>query len=96
MHEYLIVSDSLQPHGLQPANLLCPWDSSSKNTGVGCHLLLLRGNLPNPGIKPMSPTSPTLQADSLLLSHQGSPLELPYDPAIPLVGIYLKEMKSLS
>ena len=54
------------------------------------------GDLPNPGIKPMSPTSPTLQADSLLLSHQGSPLELPYDPAIPLVGIYLKEMKSLS
>ena len=26
--------------GLQPARLLCPWDSSSKNLGVGCHLLL--------------------------------------------------------
>ena len=23
-------------HGLQPARLLCPWDSPGKNTGVGC------------------------------------------------------------
>ena len=30
------------------------------------------GDLPNPGIKPSSPVSPALQADSLLLSHQGS------------------------
>ena len=30
----------LWPHGLQPARLLCPWDSPSKNTGVGCHFLL--------------------------------------------------------
>ena len=30
----------LQPHGLQPARLLCPWDSPGKNTGVGCHSLL--------------------------------------------------------
>ena len=35
-----VVSDSLQPHGLQPARLLCPWDSPGKNTGVGCHFLL--------------------------------------------------------
>ena len=34
------VSDSLQLHGLQPTRLLCPWDSSRKNTGVGCHSLL--------------------------------------------------------
>ena len=27
----------------------------------------------NPGIQPVSPVSPTLQADSLLLIHQGSP-----------------------
>ena len=31
------------------------------------------GDLPDPGIKPTSRTSPTLQADSLPLSHQGSP-----------------------
>ena len=31
---------SLQPHGLQPTRLLCPWDSLGKSTGVGCHFLL--------------------------------------------------------
>ena len=35
-----VVSDSLRPHGLLPARLLWPWDSSGKNTGVGCHSLL--------------------------------------------------------
>ena len=34
------VSDSSRPHGLEPARLLCPWDSPGKNTGVGCHSLL--------------------------------------------------------
>jgi len=40
---------------------------------------------PDPGIKP---TSPAWQADSLPLSHQGSP----YDPSIPLQGIYLEKI----
>ena len=31
------------------------------------------GDLPDPGIKPTSPESPALQADSFPLSHQGSP-----------------------
>ena len=35
-----VVSGSLRPHGLQPARLLCPWDSPGKNTGVGSHSLL--------------------------------------------------------
>ena len=35
-----VVSDSLRPYGLQPARLLCPWNSPGKNTGVGCHALL--------------------------------------------------------
>ena len=35
-----VVSSSLQPHGLKPARLLCPWDSPGKNTGVGCRSLL--------------------------------------------------------
>ena len=56
----------LQPHGLEPTRLLCPWDHSSKNTGVGCHFLL-RGIIPIQGSNP-------LQADSFLLS-QGSPRE---------------------
>ena len=35
-----VVSDSLRPHRLQPARLLCPWDFTGKKTGVGCHFLL--------------------------------------------------------
>ena len=35
-----VVSDSLRPHGLEPARLLCPWNFSGRNTGVGCHFLL--------------------------------------------------------
>ena len=31
---------SLQPHRRQPTRLPRPWDSLSKNTGVGCHFLL--------------------------------------------------------
>ena len=34
------MSDSLRPRGLQPARLLCLWDSPGKNAGVGCHFLL--------------------------------------------------------
>ena len=46
-----VVSNSLQPHGLQPARLLCPWDSPGKNTGVGCHSLL-QGFFPTQGSNP--------------------------------------------
>ena len=35
-----VVSDSQQPHGLQPTRLLHPWDFPGKRTGVGCHCLL--------------------------------------------------------
>ena len=35
------LSDSLEPCGLQPTRLLYPWNVSGKNTGVGCHFLLL-------------------------------------------------------
>ena len=62
-----VVSDSLRPHGLWPARLLCPWDSSGKNTGVDCHSLLQR-IFPTQGIKP---GSPALQADSLSSEPQG-------------------------
>ena len=34
------MSDSVQPHGLQPTRLLRPWDSPGKSTGMGCHFLL--------------------------------------------------------
>ena len=35
-----VVSDFVQPHGLQSARLHCPWDSPGRNTGVGRHALL--------------------------------------------------------
>ena len=53
------MSDSLWPHGLQPARLLCPWDSPAKNTGVGCRALL-EGIFPAQGIEPESLMSPAL------------------------------------
>ena len=70
------MSDSLRPHGLQPAGLPCPWDFPGQNTGVGCHFLL-QGIFLTQG-----PNSHLLhwQADSLLLSPQGSTsgrIELP-------------------
>ena len=46
-----VMSDSMQLHGLEPARLLCPWDSPGKNTGVGCHALL-QGIFPTQGWKP--------------------------------------------
>ena len=49
-----VVSDSVQPHGLRPAVLPCPWDFPGKNTEVGGHFPS-PGDLPYPGIEPMSP-----------------------------------------
>ena len=46
-----VTSDSLWPHGLQPASLLCLWDFPGENTGVGCHALL-QGIFPNQGSNP--------------------------------------------
>ena len=68
---------TLQPHELQPAGLLCPWDSQGKNTGVGCHFLLW--DLPDPGIEPRSPA---LQADSLPSMPPGNQAERPPNPLV--------------
>ena len=62
-----VVSDSLRPHGLQPARLLHPWDFPGKNTGVRCHFLLQEILQPqglNPGL-------PYCRQTLYLLSHQG-------------------------
>ena len=56
-----VVSNSLQPHGLWPTRLLCPWDCPGKDIGVGCHFFL-QGNLPELGIELRSPA---LQVDAL-------------------------------
>ena len=45
-----VTSDSLWPHGLLLARLLCLWASPGKSTGAGCHFLLQSWNnyIPNP------------------------------------------------
>ena len=35
-----VMCNSLRSYGLQPARLLCPWDSPGQNPGVGCHSFL--------------------------------------------------------
>ena len=64
-----VMSDSLQPLGLYPTRLLCLWNFSGKNTGVGCHFLL-QGIFPTQGLNPG-----LLHCRQMLyhLSHQGSP-----------------------
>ena len=70
-----VVSDSLPSHGLQPARLLCPWDSPDKFTGVGSHSHL-KGIFLTQGLKPG-----LLHCRQILyhMNHQGNPLMgLPY------------------
>ena len=63
-----VVSDSLWPHGLQPARLLCPWDSPGKNWG-GLHALL-QGIFP---IQISNPGLPHCRQILYHLSHQRNP-----------------------
>ena len=46
-----VLSHSLQPQGLSPAGLLCPWNSPCQSTGVGSTQFPLPGDLPNPGFR---------------------------------------------
>ena len=48
-----VVSDSLRPHGPQPAKLLLSMDSPDKNPS--CDPFPSPGDLPSPGIKPAYP-----------------------------------------
>ena len=46
-----VTFDSLQPHGMSPARILCLWNSPGKNAGVGSHSLL-QAIFPAQGLKP--------------------------------------------
>ena len=70
VHSFSAASDSLWPHGLQPARLLHLGFSPGKHAGVGCHSLL-QGIFPTQGLNPHHLHG---QADSLPLSHLGSPV----------------------
>ena len=65
------MSDSVQPHGLQPTRLPCPWDSPGKNTGVGCHFLLQCMKVENES--EVAQSCPTL-SDPMDCSPPGSPV----------------------
>ena len=67
---YLIIKSCLtllQSHRLQPTRLLCPWNSTGENTGVGNHFLLQRIFL----TQRLNPCLLHWQVDSLLLSCSG-------------------------
>ena len=84
-HFVLLLShvDSLRPHELYPTRLPYPWDSRGKNTGVGCHFFL-QGNLPDPGIKILSPGSPALVGRLFPTEPPGKPL---FISVIPKFGL---------
>ena len=54
-----VMSNCLQPHGLYPDRLLCPWGFSWQEYWSGLPLPP-QGDLPDPGIEPMSFMSPAL------------------------------------
>ena len=64
-----VVSDSLRSYGLSPPRLLCPWDFSGKNSGMGCHSLL-HGIFPTQGL---NLGLPHCRHILYCLSHQGRP-----------------------
>ena len=63
-----VMSDSLWPHGLQPARLLHPWDFLGKNMGVDCYFLL-QGIFLTQGL---NPGLPHCRQTLYYLSHRGS------------------------
>ena len=52
-----VVSDTLEPHGLEPTRLPCPWDSPEYRSGLP---FPTPGDLPDPGIEPKSLVPPAL------------------------------------
>ena len=66
------MSDSLQPHGLQPTRLLCPLGFSRQEywSGLPC---APPGDPPNPGMEPASLTSLYRQESSFSLAPRGRP-----------------------
>ena len=68
------MSDSLQPHRLQPAGLLGPWNFPDKNTGVGCHFLL-QMIFQTQGLNPCLLSLLRWQADFSTTEPPGKPME---------------------
>jgi len=75
------VSDSLRPHRLQPARLLCPWGFSNQEYWSGL-LCPPPGDLPTQGLNPGLPHCRLILYH---LSHQGNPKILKW-AAYPSLG----------
>ena len=78
-----VVSDSLRPYRLEPARVLCPWDSPVKDTGVCCHALFL-GIFLIQGSN-LSPVSLALHVDFLPTGPAGKPFLLKDNKNFPLL-----------
>ena len=80
-----VVSNSLPPHGLQPARLLCLWGFSRQEywSGPPCPP---SGDLLDPEIEPRFPA---LQADSLPSESRGKPKNTGVGSLSLLQGIFL-------
>ena len=64
-------SNSLWPHGVQLSRLLCPRGFSGKNTGWSVLPFHPQWDIPNAGIEPTSPASPTLESGFFTISPPG-------------------------
>ena len=81
---------------LVSANLLCPWDSPGKNTGVGCHSLL-QGIFLTQGSNLCLLNLFHCQVDSLPLCHLGRPLQRLQSNQIRFVSLaFWKVHKTMS
>ena len=63
----------MQPYGLYPARIFCPWDSPCSNTGADCHALL-QGIFPTVGLNPYLLSLLHWQEGSLPLAPPGKPI----------------------
>ena len=68
-------------HGLYPTRLLCPWDSSGKNTGVGCRALL-QGIFPAQELNPHLLHLPALASGFFTTNGTWEAHETETDPQI--------------
>ena len=81
------MSNSLRLYGLQPARILCPWDSLGKDTGVGCHAFL-QGIFPTQGSNFCLLCVLNWQVGSLTLAS-------PWKPHIPYIQSIIQQVFSV-
>ena len=80
-----VMSDSVTPCTVA-SQLVCPWDSPSKNTGMGCHALL-QGIFQTKGSNSHLLHLLRWQVGSLPLTPPGKPYHRLIDPESPVKGL---------